>query len=108
MSDHKITWTHRSDYVTTEVTCTAQEGADCRMSCVGGCDSWELNDHAHALADQGHCNAVEWFVGFGDPVEFFAGPEGTPVHAGPVDVRWNGHDWEWDYTNQPAPTGATT
>lgn len=102
MSDHTITWTHIGDSVHGHIACTAAADAPCRRGTVWGSDG-----SVGSYIDADHClpavllNEHDVF----EVQQFYAGPvdSHTPLHDGPVDVRWNGHDWEWEYADQPDP-----
>lgn len=93
---HSIAWMLDDDWLTGTVTCHAAEGADCRMMCPEGCESWDLIDHEHTLVDAGKCNAVESLdangvadshVGSHAPVDGFITPE------------WDIDVWQWSYSD---------
>lgn len=97
---HTIEWYIDRDSVYGAVTCTAVEGAPCRMSCPHGCPTWPCG---HDLTDQGDCNAVEWFDNCG-VIDSYGGDR-RPLRSGPVEVVWNGDAWVWTYPPADVSSG---
>jgi hypothetical protein len=73
-------------------TCDAAEGADCRLTCPQGCDTWELPDHEHTLVDAGECLVVTWLQE-GD--ETYGGKDGALLASVPIEVEWTGGGYLW-------------
>ena len=95
------------DYVQTVFTCTAPEGAKCRMICkrcsdqqheACVCASWGELGREPDLQDFGECLVVLWlnqdapeesYIGERQPIR---GPEPQPFVE-----EWNGDDYGWEY-----------
>ncbi len=114
MSDHKVLWHHDMDTIVGEIICTAdpESGALCRLDCenpacfegaVGPVErvdgQWVHaygDDELHPLKKTGYCNFREWMDCSSSIIESYGGPE-TEVRSGPIDVTWNGDNFEWTY-----------
>ena len=94
-----------------EPVCHEPAGADCRLYCEAGCESWPpLTRHPdgsvthlgsdgerHAMRPTTYCNAVEFMVN-GDPAEYGDDDHQTgPFEAArfPIELRWDGVDYKW-------------
>lgn len=98
-SFHKIEWFIEHEWVGASITCSAPEGADCRMSCPEGCEAWPCS---HELADAGYCVAKEWFENADEGLEgLFNGDGRQPLRNGPVTFEWTGDWYVWDYVPEP-------
>lgn len=97
------------DYVQTEFTCTAREGASCRMvcqtcsdECREACECGSFNEDGDErtpeMVDYGECMQILWLTQDA-PEECFNGDE-QPVR-GPepqaITLEWNGDNYDWDY-----------
>jgi hypothetical protein len=98
--DHRIAWTIEGDWITGKLTCSAHEGAACRLVCEQGCETWPCTGDGHKLVDNGSCNAAEWINETG-PEEAHGGDSPATLHDGPVDVWWSGTSWRWAYRKDP-------
>lgn len=73
MADHEIVWKLDADDIRGEAVCNMAEGADCRLTCPKGCESWStifhdegpyhmaedwpvLQEERHYMAVQVECN----------------------------------------------------
>ncbi|QLD10912.1 hypothetical protein [Microbacterium oleivorans] len=85
------------------LTCSAPEGASCRLHC-GICEDYWQDDHdQHTLIDQGYCLAVEgWFDDPGVIFELYNGGT-TPLRSGPVVFSWDGDSTLWAYDPEHLP-----
>jgi len=124
MTDHRVDWTHVCDLIRGRITCTAdpERGALCRFTCPeAGCeegwvgpaekdgDGWfhdyvdpyavDIKATGHQLRLETWCNITEWIDNSSGVEESYAGPNGE-VRSGPIDVRWNGDDYEWQYAGE--------
>jgi hypothetical protein len=95
---HRVEWRLDRDVVVGSLVCDAPEGADCRLVCKEGCESWPCG---HDLEDNGCCNAVEWIDQY-DLAECHWTNGSEVVRDGPVHVWWDGDSWLWHY---PPPNG---
>lgn len=116
MSDHRMRFEWDRDSVTATLTCTAPEGADCRLIGADHCDceNWVIEradspmatpfhrvptfsgpDIIHWMHDGGHCNAVEW-MDSGDTADFAEQGQEFLIAEVPVSLSWddNGPLWE--------------
>lgn len=112
MSNHFVQHFLRSgDYVQTEFTCTAGEGANCRMVCKTCHDECrercecgnstfgiEREDRLPNLVDYGECGQIIW-LNEDAPEEMYKGSR-KPVR-GPepqaIILEWDGGSYGWDY-----------
>ena len=103
---HSIAWMLDDDWLTATVTCHAVEGADCRMVCPEGCESWNLAYHKHELVDAGRCLVVEWLDNQGIQ-ESHVGSH-APID-GFIEATWDGDGYTWTYlADQPNGADAPT
>lgn len=98
---HQVKW-YVDDMAYGKLECLAPPGADCRLVCVEGCESWPCGDPPHALMDNGVCNAVEW-IDNTDLGECHTGGEES-IRNGVVTVEWDGDCWTWRYAPTPHST----
>lgn len=91
---HSVAWFIDRDTVYGRLTCTAPEGAPCRLICDDGCEEWPC---PHELVDHGLCNAVEWVGSVGATEESYGGGDERPLRDGPVTFRWDGDGYLWEY-----------
>jgi hypothetical protein len=98
---HSVSWLLSDDWIEGTVTCHATEGADCRLDCPEGCESWDCVDHEHALVDSGHCLVVEWLENTG-VLESHAGNH-APID-GFIEVEY-GDGYTWAYSPRAASKG---
>ncbi len=91
---HSVAWFIDRDAVYGLLTCTAPEGADCRLACEDGCESWPCD---HVLVDQGVCGAIEWVNSVGSTEEGYGGGDERPLRDGAVTFRWDGDGYLWEY-----------
>jgi hypothetical protein len=76
-----------------EPVCHEPAGAECRITCPQGCESWSL-PHEHEMEELDYCNAVA-FLTEDDLGECYAGEE-APLHDGmPIAIEWTGVGYEW-------------
>ncbi|HVX20911.1 MAG TPA: hypothetical protein VHB02_06170 [Acidimicrobiales bacterium] len=94
---HSIAWTIAGDTISGVVTCHAIEGADCRLNCPEGCESWDITDHEHELEDYGSCVFVEWVDQ--DGAQFTYGGAFHPLVNGAIEPKWNGDHYTWNYVD---------
>lgn len=82
------------------VSCSAPEGALCRLHC-GICEDYWNDDHdSHVMVDQGFCLVTEGW--FDDPMyilEMYEG-EPSPIHSGPIKITFDGDGLTWAYDNE--------
>ena len=101
---HAIRVTIERGWLRAEFTCTADEGAVCRMHCPKGCEEWDW-DHAgttgHLLVDYGRCVKTEWMEN-GDWQDDYEGDR-APLVCAPIEFTWHGDHYTWSY----APVEAT-
>ena len=95
------------DYVRTEFTCTAPEGAPCRMvcqlcegECREACECECLDEpRTPDIVDYGECTQIIWLTEDYAPEERYNG-EKQPVR-GPkpqaITLEWNGDNYYWNY-----------
>lgn len=93
---HSVSWVLNQDWCEGTVTCHCSEGADCRMWCPQGCESWSLTDHEHELVDYGTCMVVEWLEASG-VLECHLGKH-APVD-GFITPEYDGDGWTWTYAD---------
>ena len=100
------------NYVQTEFTCTAPEGAKCRTNCwtcyeeqreVCECISFNEDGHEREpdMRDFGYCLEMVWLTE-SDALEEMYNGERTPVRGPdpqPIQLEWTGDDYAWDYTS---------
>lgn len=92
-----VTISREWDRPETALTCTAPEGAACRLCCANpGCEEGCYCE-APARADQGECLAVLWIENHDDGVLALYDGSRHPLQNGPVAVRWDGDNWVWRY-----------
>lgn len=96
---HSVTWTIDEGWIQGAATCHATEGADCRMVCPEGCESWSLTDHEHQLVDGGECNFVQWIEAEGLQ-EAHAGRTES-LRDGFIDPEWSDDHYVWRYSDAP-------
>lgn len=82
------------------VSCSAPEGAPCRLHC-GICEDYWNDDHnSHAMVDQGYCLGTEgWFDDQSLILEMFDG-ETTPIRSGPISLTFDGDGMTWTYAEE--------
>lgn len=74
--------------VTATFSCAAPVNADCRRTCVIGCDaSLEGYRCQHDIVDKGNCLLVQWIDDSGETIESYHG-EPHPAVSGPVHLKW--------------------
>lgn len=99
------------DYVSTEFSCTAPEGASCRMACQTcmneqreRCEcgfstfNVECEDRLPDMRDQGCCIQLPWLTEDA-PEECYDGAR-QPVRGPdpqPINLKWTGDYYTWDY-----------
>lgn len=94
---HSVVWVINDDSIEGVVQCNAVEGADCRMWCPDGCESWNLTDHEHTLVDYGSCLFVEWMDNASDGV-LGAHRGSHAVESGCIQIEWDDDAWTWSYS----------
>ncbi len=121
---HFISWTHDRDCVRARATCTAPEGADCRLTCHEGCEAWSIerdqggppyhrtghidadgNETTHALRP-GSCNVVEFLNAEGTIDELSTGANSFVIGTIPIEECWEGDYYSWkraEPVTQPEP-----
>jgi len=89
---HRVQW-HIDRYgVRGSLVCDAPEGAECRMGCPSGCESWPCD---HQPEDQGECQILPW-IDNSEVVDCYVG-ERAPVRDGPIVLEWTGEGYDWSY-----------
>ena len=95
----------KSDYHTVKVvidehgeiqwtfTCTAPEGARCRLTCPEGCEQFNYDAHEHPFVDYGECVHKEWFDNAGAEATYEGG--GFTLCEWVIDGGWDGDSWTW-------------
>ena len=121
--DHQFGFSHK-------FSCSAPEGAPCRLVCPDGCDEFSLTTHVtdtlgddrewlmpltdeersdlvrrHTLVDSGECNYLLFLDN--DEAELWELYDGdkADAHSGPVDLSYDGDYVGWTYA-RPAETPA--
>lgn len=79
------------DGITAHVTCTAPDGATCRMNCPNGCE-YACD---HEKVDMGECGQILWITE-DNPIDYYVGPD-TAVRDGDIELIWNGDGMDWKY-----------
>lgn len=100
---HEVHWTLRAqEGVAPKFTCSAPEGAPCRLTCPEGCEAWTLEGHDHELIDGGECMLLPWLdnIGTADAIEAYVG-EPAPPTDGPVKLEYVEEWVEWSYVTEP-------
>lgn len=122
---HFISWTHDQDCVRALATCTAPEGADCRLICPQGCESWstERNEDGQPFHRTGHmddgghvevrhplvgsdCNVVEFLNVDGDLDELSTNASSFVIGTIAIEETWEGDYYSWKRAEpvvHPAP-----
>jgi len=100
---HRVTYHPETDTEPWRLVahCDAPVGAPCRLWCAEGCEEDGAEEHAeHELVDQGQCITLEW-LRLSDVEDFYAGPDLTEFHDGPIRTFWDfdGVQWEYATTN---------
>ncbi len=98
---HNLRVSVENDYITAKFTCTAPEGAQCRLICTDSdCEYWTF-DGTHPLIDGGRCGAKEWF----EAVDWLEVHESTGheslLYDGPVNAFWDGEEFQWQIDGAP-------
>lgn len=98
-TDHHIEWRIDKGMTYGKVTCEAQHGAFCRMTCSAFlCEEWPREGCEHGLVDSGDCNVVE-HIENGDSIESaYIGPV-EPLRSGPIEAKWQGDWYGWRYAS---------
>jgi len=100
---HTLKVAVENDWVHARFSCTAPEGADCRLICTDSdCEMWEVDgSHVHPLKDSGECNAKVSFEAM-DWLECHEayGYESV-LYDGPVNAFWDGEDFQWRILGVP-------
>ena len=106
---HTLKVAVENDWVHARFSCTAPEGADCRLICTDSdCEMWEVDgSHVHPLKDSGECNAKVSFEAM-DWLECHEayGYESV-LYDGPVNAFWDGEDFQWRILGVPDQARAT-
>ena len=102
---HRVEWFIDSDTIYGNPICEAPEGADCRLACRYGCETWPCEHEDAGLGDQGCCNALEWWAGYDSFIESYDGHDRRPLRDGPITVRWDGDGYVWTFTASNGRTG---
>lgn len=112
---HFIAWTHERDHINGQATCTAPEGADCRVTCTHGCEAWtiernpdgkpyhrtghlddDLNEIRHAMEAVGYCNVVEFLNADASLLsELHTGADHFVIATIPITEIWEGDYYSW-------------
>lgn len=104
MSDHEIRWYHDGDDIAAKILCHVTD-TDCRLWHVGGEEDCETPDGTHPgdqcscgaiLVTSPGCNYIDWIEN-STIAEQYDGPDGTPVHDGPIEFTWDGDGYTWHY-----------
>lgn len=103
---HRIEWTVSHDFVRGELTCVADVGGFCRLSCAEECgaESWPCvswdddGPREHAMVDCGHCHALLFMEDL-NAEESYDGPSRVAV-SGPVLIEWTGDTYVWRYPSE--------
>ena len=83
---HSVTLVMDEGRLSARWECHASEGADCRLTCLEGCESWSFTDHEHKLEDSGECNVVTWLENL-DLEESHVGMQ--VIYQGPFEYEWD-------------------
>lgn len=96
---HHITHTHEAGYgVYSEFICTGDRTSPCHVYPDCFC-AFDQVTCAHEKAPHDEC----WIQGWMDErCSSECGPDGEPVHSGPINVTWNGDCVEWEYVKERA------
>lgn len=94
-SCHEIILTIDGYGVDVHWTCSATEGAWCRLTCPEQCEEW-FEDHVHALVDAGECVVLPWLENNAAWDETYSGPP-QQVRCGPIFVEWDNPGYRWSY-----------
>ena len=126
MTGHRIEWTHAADDVRAKIICDEPAHAFCHLYCEY-CEEWnECADapncrqpcgyheddetcsecahpkgrhcwNGHPLLPRSTCQIIDNFDMQDGAIEAYGGPEGVPVHDGPIKV-WYDDGQFWEYT----------
>ncbi|HCF99586.1 MAG TPA: hypothetical protein DEV93_03480 [Chloroflexi bacterium] len=91
---HFISHVHDTDTIYVKYECRAGKGAQCHTYPDCECDGWSDCDHTKVQHDE--CWTEPW-MNDSCKDECFTGPNGTPVHDGPVHISFNGDCIDWEY-----------
>ncbi|UEJ83974.1 hypothetical protein Bra3105_06590 [Brachybacterium halotolerans subsp. kimchii] len=84
------------------ITCTAPEGAWCRVWCDEGCEHPSDPGHeGHVMKDQGTCGIAPWFDDSSLIPEMYEGIE-QPLRSGPVSLHVSDDETSWEYVEDVA------
>ena len=95
---HRVEYRISGPDVWALLKCDEPEGAQCRLICPDGCESWPCE---HELVDAGHCNEIEFIGNAGLALEFREGTEETGVVDGEVTINWDGDMYVWSQGRRP-------
>lgn len=95
-SHHHVHWVIEKEWITGVVTCAAPEGAECRLICAQGCESWPCDIEGHSLVDSGACNAIEWLGMNAELAESYVG-DAHALTDGVIIPHWTGDGYTWSY-----------
>lgn len=98
---HHVEWWVCGDYIDAQFGCYEPPGADCRLLCPEGCESWDAADHEHPLAPAPECNALTFFNNGDEPTDYYSGPNHL-IENGPIEIEFDGEHYVWSYAKQEA------
>lgn len=94
---HRVEYRISDGDVWALLKCDEPEGAQCRLICPEGCETWPC---VHELTDAGYCNQINYIGTCGPALEFREGREETGVVDGEITIRWSDDDcYVWSQVN---------
>lgn len=85
-----------------EFTCTAEQGAQCRLGCSAECEDHHRPQCDRTLKDIGSCWALPYLAA-GDPSDAYLGvAERHAWCSGPIDIEWDNYyeSWVWRFPGE--------
>jgi len=104
---HTMRVTLNDDTVILMPVCHEPEGADCRVACSEGCESFSYPDHEHKLDPVDWCNAVEYMNLAAEEYRSDNSKDDGEIalfDGMPIEVEWNGDCYVWAPVKPPAVT----
>lgn len=100
---HHINVTIDDDLVTGKITCSAEVGALCRLTCPEDCEEFTLEGHQHQLVDSGECMHLTFIDNDEASIwELYTGEPG-PLRSGLVKTSYSDYQVTWDYVPPTDP-----
>lgn len=109
---HEIVVTHDHDHARYRTVCHEPDGADCRLTCPEGCESWSLERDERGAYHQvgtlgapirhdmeptrGYCNVVEFLDNAGYGIEELGEDREFEVDRFQIKPVWNGDYYSWE------------